>query len=98
MPAFIATLCMAVMLVACSAPPERTDYPDMGSPLFNNYYAQCSQCHAPSLPSAHTAAEWPSVIARMQMHRIERRIPPIMAADMVRVRDYLTRYARADDN
>jgi len=87
---------MTALLSACSAPPERTDYPEMGSPLFNNYYAQCSQCHAPALPAAHTAAEWPSVIARMQLHRIESRIPPIMAADMVLVRDYLTRYAKAD--
>lgn len=31
--------------------------------LFNHY---CSQCHALPSPAQHTAAEWPSVVARMR--------------------------------
>jgi len=87
---------LTMLLAACSAPLEKVDYPEMGSPQFNNYYAQCSQCHAPPRPSAHLAEEWPTVIARMQDHRIESRIPPMMANEAVAVREYLTKHAKTE--
>ncbi len=87
---------LALGLAACdpgNSPKQVVDYPEMGSQAFNNYRAQCSECHVPPRTTAHTAAEWPSVIARMQQHRVGRRIAPMMAADMNAVRDYLVRNA-----
>jgi len=86
----------AMLLGACSQSEEKlqpVQYPEAGSEALNNFQNQCSQCHQPPRPSAHTAKEWPSVIARMQQHRIERRISPMMASDMLAVRDYLQRNA-----
>jgi len=83
-------------LSACdsgNSPKQDVDYPEMDSPAFQHYRAQCSECHVPPRTTAHTAAEWPSVIARMQQHRVERRIAPMTAADMAAVRAYLVRNA-----
>ncbi|MDQ6982942.1 MAG: hypothetical protein Q9M08_08090 [Mariprofundus sp.] len=87
---------LAMVLAACdpgNSPRQTVDYPEMDSPAFQNYQAQCSECHVPPRTTAHTAPEWPSVIARMQQHRVQRRIAPMMAADMTVVRDYLVRNA-----
>ncbi|MDQ6986746.1 MAG: hypothetical protein Q9M25_02975 [Mariprofundaceae bacterium] len=84
-----------LLLVACDASPPQIShvYPDSKSEAFNVYARHCSECHAPSLPSAHVAARWPNVIARMQQHRLQRRMPPIPAADMLILRDYLLAHA-----
>jgi len=87
---------LSLGLAACdsgNSPKQAVDYPEMDSQAFQNYRAQCSECHVPPRTTAHTAAEWPSVIARMQLHRVQRRIAPMMAADMKAVRDYLVRNA-----
>ncbi len=87
---------MLLLLSACdsgNSPKQGVDYPEMDSPAFQNYRAQCSECHVPPRTTTHTAAEWPSVIARMQQHRVERRIAPMTAADMAAVREYLVRNA-----
>ena len=86
----------ALLLVACdpgNAPKQLADYPEMDSPAYKNYQKQCSVCHMPPRTTTHTAEEWPSVIARMQEHRVQRRIAPMQAADMLMVRDYLVRNA-----
>ncbi len=93
---FCLMFCMVAMLSACGAPQQQVSYPEMDSPSFTTYAAQCSLCHAPPRPSAHTAGEWPAVIARMQGHRIESRIPPIQASDMLVIRDYLRRHAKVE--
>ncbi|MDQ6996304.1 MAG: hypothetical protein Q9M82_02450 [Mariprofundus sp.] len=83
-------------LAACdpgTSPKQVVDYPEMDSQGFQNYRKQCSQCHVPPRTTAHTASEWPSVIARMQQHRVQRRIAPMMAADISMVRDYLVHNA-----
>ncbi len=83
-------------LVACdpgNSPKHTVDYPEMGSPAFQNYRARCSGCHVPPRTTTHTAAEWPSVIARMQQHRVQRRIAPMQASEITAVRDYLIRNA-----
>ncbi len=88
--------CLVFGLAACdpgNSPKQLVDYPDMGSQAFRNYRAQCSECHVPPRTTAHTASEWPSVIARMQQHRVQRRIAPMVAANMKAVRDYLVRNA-----
>jgi len=83
-------------LVACdsgNSPKQTVDYPEMDSQSFQNYRALCSECHVPPRTTTHTAAEWPSVIARMQQHRVERRIAPMAAAEVAAVREYLVRNA-----
>jgi len=95
-------LCVGLMLVglvACdsgSSPKQMIDYPEMDSQAFQNYRAQCSECHVPPRTTAHTAAEWPSVIARMQQHRVQRRIPPMAVSEMLAVKDYLVRNAATE--
>ncbi len=86
-------------LSACdsgNSPKQSVDYPEMGSPAFQNYRALCSECHVPPRTTTHTAAEWPSVIARMQQHRVERRIAPMADAEVAAVREYLVRNAAQD--
>jgi len=87
-----------VMLVGCdqSANRDYLDYPDKASNDFRVYSSYCSGCHAPPLPDAHLAIEWPNVITRMQQHRIERRMDPITAQDMQIVRRYLENFAKLD--
>ncbi|MDQ6999628.1 MAG: hypothetical protein Q9M12_01920 [Mariprofundus sp.] len=83
-------------IAACdpgNSPKQTVDYPEMDSPAFQNYRAQCSECHVPPRTTTHTAAEWPSVIARMQQHRVQRRMAPMKASEMTAVRDYLVRNA-----
>jgi len=89
-------LLMLVSLTACdpgTSPKQAVDYPEMHSQAFENYRRQCSVCHVPPRTTAHPASEWPGVIARMQQHRVERRIAPMLASDMTAVRDYLMRNA-----
>jgi len=86
-------------LAACdsgNSPKQAIDYPEMDSHAFQNYRALCSECHVPPRTTTHTAAEWPSVIARMQQHRVERRIAPMAVAEVIAVRDYLVRNAAGD--
>lgn len=71
-------------------------YPDMQSKGFHVFSRNCSSCHAPPQPTAHTAAEWPAVIARMQSHRVQRGLGPILAGEKVMIRDYLVRHARKE--
>ena len=68
-------------------------YPAKESKAFQVYASQCSQCHAPPLPSAHRADEWPGVIARMENYRIQRAYDPTTASDAVIIRDYLMSFA-----
>jgi len=75
---------------------ESISYPDAKSADFQVYARHCSECHAPAQPSAHPASEWPNVIARMQMHRIQRSLGPIPAADITVIRRYLESHAGND--
>jgi len=85
-------------LVACdlsSSRPQLT-YPDQESQAFQVYANSCSGCHIPSLPDAHSAIEWPGIIARMQQHRMESRMPAITSQDILTVRDYLVAHAATE--
>lgn len=85
---------IALLQVACDVSAVRhTDYPDEQSDAFNVYARNCSGCHAPPLPGAHPAREWANVIARMQLHLVQRSMPPITVADMPVVREYLETHA-----
>lgn len=85
---------LPALLAGCDSSakqPQVITYPEMQSQAFETYRQQCGVCHVPPRTTAHTAAEWPSVIARMQQHRVERRIAPMIAGNMTAVRDYLVR-------
>jgi len=88
-------LLLPLMLSACDVP-EKGDglsYPDAKGADFQVYARHCSECHAPAQPSAHSASEWPGVIARMEAHRVQRSLGPIPAADMMVIRRYLEGHA-----
>jgi len=86
---------LMLLMASCDFSPRQSDveYPDKGSHAFEVYAHNCSECHAPPLPSAHPANEWPGVIARMQLHLVERSMAPIDPKDMLVVRDYLVAHA-----
>jgi len=75
-----------------------SEYPDSDSEAFNVYARHCSQCHAPPLPSMHTAAIWPNVIVRMQRHRLNRSMAPIPPADVDILRTYLLEHAAEEED
>lgn len=87
----------ALLPTACdfSAQPS-IPYPDQQSPAFEVYARNCSQCHAPPLPGAHPASQWPNVIARMQQHLVQRSMAPIAAADIAVLRAYLEAHAASE--
>ena len=86
---------MACSIAACDSipPKDEHEYPDKGSPAFEVYARNCSECHAPPLPSAHPANQWPGVIARMQQHLVQRSMAPISTQDLLVLRDYLVAHA-----
>ncbi|PIS20376.1 MAG: hypothetical protein COW19_08305 [Zetaproteobacteria bacterium CG12_big_fil_rev_8_21_14_0_65_55_1124] len=85
-------------MAACDFSSNRpqTDYPDKQSQAFNVYASNCSECHAPPLPSAHPANEWPGVIERMQEHLVQRSMAPIAPKDRLVLRDYLMLHAAGE--
>ncbi|RMG91032.1 MAG: cytochrome c [Zetaproteobacteria bacterium] len=89
---------LLVLLSGCNQQsPAVPAYPEMTGEGFKTFAEHCSACHAPPKPTTHTAREWPSVIARMQQHRIQRGLGAMPAADMVKIKDYLLEYARSED-
>jgi len=50
-------------------------YPDLDSPAGRLFAQTCSQCHALPDPRQHTAAQWPSVVARMELHMKQSDMP-----------------------
>jgi len=83
------------VLGACdvSSTLPRPQYPDDQSQAFKVYEKNCSECHAPPLPTAHPANEWPGVIERMQLHLVERSMAPIDGTEKRVLRDYLVTHA-----
>jgi len=49
----------------------------------------CADCHAPPLPSAHPSTEWPSIVLRMQNHRVVDGLEPIPKQELDRIITYL---------
>ena len=89
---------VALMLGACdfSSSRPQMDYPDKQSEAYKIYARNCSECHAPPLPIAHPANEWPGVIARMQEHLVQRSMAPIPVQDELVLRDYLMLHATGE--
>jgi len=86
------------LATACdfSSSEPQTVYPDQESHAFQVYARNCSGCHVPPLPDAHSAIEWPGIIARMQQHRMESRMPAITPQAELTVRDYLAAHATTE--
>lgn len=94
LPVLLAGLMVCLVAACDSFPPKNElEYPDKGSPAFEVYARNCSECHAPPLPDAHPANQWPNVIARMQQHLVQRSMPPISTQDLLVLRDYLVAHA-----
>jgi cytochrome c5 len=53
------------------------------------YGAKCSACHVTPSPSAHTAAEWPEVVGRMQANAALQDVRPLNEEEMQRIITYL---------
>lgn len=53
----------------------------------------CSECHVPPAPTMHSRDEWPSVVSRMDMHRMEARLPALTADEHKAVLAYLQSHA-----
>ncbi len=76
------------------------DLPDIESRGATVLLLYCAQCHALPPPAMHSAAEWPDVLNRMQVHLINtrnERIKPVVLPpkrDWSILDSYLTRYAR----
>ena len=49
-------------------PLDRARYPEVDRPSGEAFRLACSQCHVLPDPKRHTAAEWPKVVARMQLN------------------------------
>ena len=90
---------LALSLGACDSYSNRPqmDYPDKQSEAFKIYARNCSECHAPPLPIAHPANQWPGVIARMQEHLVQRSMAPIPLEDELVLRDYLMQHASGEE-
>jgi hypothetical protein len=54
----------------------------------------CSACHAPPSAKEHNSEEWPSVIERMNLHRLEARMPSLDGKDKQAVLAYLQSNAK----
>jgi cytochrome c2 len=76
-------------------------YPEVNRPSGEAFRLACSQCHVLPDPQRHTAAEWPTVVARMQenMEWMNRVVgsKPVPGEPQLRVEEinaFLQRYAR----
>ncbi|MFN2645050.1 MAG: cytochrome c [Burkholderiales bacterium] len=82
-------------------PLDARRYPDLYRPEGEAFRLACSQCHVLPDPERHSAAEWPSVVARMQenmawMNRVVG-TKPIAGEPQLRVEEinaFLQRHAR----
>jgi hypothetical protein len=82
-------------------PVDSRRYPELYRPEGEAFRLACSQCHVLPDPARHTAAEWPSVVARMQenmawMNRVVGS-KPIAGEPQLRVEEinaFLERHAR----
>ncbi|MBF0282070.1 MAG: hypothetical protein HQM07_05840 [Zetaproteobacteria bacterium] len=84
------------LLLGCSPSESQVSakpYPDMNSEGFRALSMNCAECHALPYPDAHTASEWPAVIAKMQSNRMQRGIGPIPASEMKLLHQYLRTHA-----
>jgi Dihaem cytochrome c len=58
----------------------------------------CSACHAPPSPDLHSKSEWPGVVDRMNMHRVEARMSALTDHERQEVLAYLQSHAAAESD
>ncbi|MDQ6963490.1 MAG: hypothetical protein Q9M13_01070 [Mariprofundales bacterium] len=81
-------LLLSLLCTACSQP-SNVAQPEGDQPTDPAAIAlqrNCSSCHAPPHGNRHTAAEWPQVVSRMELHRLQRgfdTIPPAERAALL---------------
>ena len=71
----------------------RRAYPELNTQAGRVFTRTCSQCHVLPDPRQHTAAQWPSVVARMQQYMRERNVPPPGEGDVKQIDSFLAQYA-----
>jgi len=71
----------------------RRAYPELNTQAGRVFTRTCSQCHVLPDPRQHTAAQWPAVVARMQLHMRERNVPPPGEGDVKQIDSFLAQYA-----
>ncbi len=57
---------------ACAVSPVASAPAEPASPGAKALREYCSACHAAPPARRHTAGEWPQVVARMELHRVQR--------------------------
>jgi hypothetical protein len=69
-------------------------YPDLDTPAGRLFAQTCSQCHALPDPRQHTATQWPSVVARMELHMRQSNMPLPREAALKAVDAFLERNSK----
>lgn len=87
-----------VLFGACSqeasVPLTDADYPASETVAFKLYREKCGTCHAAPLPNKHDAAEWPSVLMRMEVRMISKKVAPLTTRETSIVQSYLEEHAK----
>ena len=68
--------------------------PDQQSKQAQLFKRYCSQCHALPSPRAHTAQDWPSVVARMKHAMMTQGKAPPDNEQLEEIVEYLQRHAK----
>ena len=94
-------LIVAYLRKHAQKPIDAARYPDLNQPAGESFRVACNQCHTLPDPKRHNAAEWRSVVARMQenMEWMNRVVgsKPIRGEPQLRVEDilaFLEKHAR----
>lgn len=57
------------------------------------FVERCSVCHQTPTPKAHTASEWPTVVARMQSNMAKMELPQLSGEDVKTIVTFLQKHA-----
>ncbi len=74
-------------------PNQLMSLPEPDSQAAGLFKKFCGGCHAPPSPASRTAAQWQSILVRMQNHRIMQGLEAMTPEDQRIIRQYLEKYA-----
>lgn len=57
------------------------------------FVERCSVCHQTPTPEAHSASQWPAVVARMQTNMAEMEVPQLSGEDVRTIESFLQQHA-----